>query len=572
MSRYLLIHHSSERGEVRFELEPGATYRVGAKDDNDLVIPTNDVSRHHAILRVGDGTFHITDLNSKNGTFVNGIRISDATVRCGDLISLSSARLVVVEVSSGAYAMVPDAVGDEGSDDGSSEETSGQTIIVPTEQLIGLFEEVVDAIPRGALAAPLAWAVTHLAVDAGLLLYVDRRGDVSLLTSAGDLGPWTTEGSALAGVVREHAAASPGRTRVRHVSALGDELLVSRIDGEHVLVLRCRSAQPPLAEVRAVVVATSLALTAGWIGRRVGDGPRAFGGEESSGFEEGALIGTSPGIAAVRARVAELASIGEPVAVVGEPGVGSRAVARALHRERAAGRNPAVELVCEPSTADVLAGVRGRADDAPNPWLAARGGSMILLAADRLPVETWSSVLDRASGAARDVQIIVTWREAADRVGDVPTGFRRLCVPPLRQRREDVPVLVSRWTDHDMLVGWTESCLQVLAAYDWPDNLRELYAEVRRIQAVHSRTRAVDVADLAPRIRAHASDATFDPDDLRGLPLVDARQRFERWFVAGALDDNRGNQTRTAEQLGLSRAGLFRKLRRLGIGGGEDAD
>lgn len=570
MSRYLLIHHSPDGGEVRFDLEPGATYRVGAKGDNDLVIASEDVSRHHAILRVGDGTFHITDLNSKNGTFVNGTRVSDATVRCGDLISLSSARLVVVEVSSGAYAMVPDTAGDDVPFDDSSEDTNAQTVMVPTEQLIGLFQEVADAIPRGALAAPLAWAVTHLALDAALLLYADPTGSVSLVTSAGDLGPWTTESTALAGMVREHAPDTPGRTRVRQVSALGDELLVSRVDGRHVLVLRCRSAQPPLAEVQAVVVATSLALTAGGVGRRVDDGRRARGGGQSSGFEDGALVGTSPGISSVRARLAELATAGAPVVVEGEPGVGARAVAWELHRERTAGRAPAVELVCDGSM-DSLASRVGRTgdDDVASPWVAARGGSLILLAADRLPPGVWSSVLERAADLVGDVQVVATWRATADGGDDAPTRLRRLRIPPLRERREDVAALVSRWSDHDRPVTWTATCLQALAAYDWPDNLRELHAEVRRILAVHRSDGEVVVADLAPRIRGHASDAAFDPGTLRGRPLADARQRFERWFVACALNDNHGNQTRTAEQLGLSRAGLFRKLRRLGIGGGE---
>jgi pSer/pThr/pTyr-binding forkhead associated (FHA) protein len=567
VSRYLLIHHSPERGEVRFELEPGATYRVGAKGDNDLVIPTNDVSRHHAILRVGNGTFHITDLNSKNGTFVNGERVADATVRCGDLISLSSAKLVVVEVSSGAYAMVPDPMGESDPVDELSEDTNAQAVVVPTEQVIRLFEEVVEAIPRGALAAPLSWAVTHLAVDAALLLYADRHGGVSLQTSAGDLGPWTTEGAVLAGVVREHAPETAGRTRVRHVSALGDELLVSRVDDQHVLVFRCGSAQPPLAEVRAVVVATSLALTAAGVGGRPIRGRPGLGGEEISGYEEGTLVGVSPGIASVRDRLAELASTGEPIVVVAEPGVGARAVALALHRQRNTGRAPAVELVCDSSMTHVAGGAGADDDDPSDPWVAARGGSLILLEADRLPSGTWTSVLERISGAGRELQVIATWRERSDGRDDLPTGLRRLRVPPLRERREDIPVLVSRWTGHDRLATWSQTCLQALSAYGWPDNLRELHAEIRRIQAVHPRDRAVEVRDLAPRIRGQASDAALDAEQLMALRLEDARNRFERWFVSRVLDDNHGNQTRTAERLGLSRAGLFRKLRRLGIRG-----
>jgi hypothetical protein len=411
MSRFLLIHHPPDGGEVRFELVPGATYRVGAKADNDVVIPNTDVSRHHAILRVGDGRFHITDLNSKNGTFVNGTRVSDATLRCGDLIGLSSAKLVVVEASSGAYASVPGPLGDEASSDDSSEDTGEQSVVVPTEEVIALFEDVADAIPRGALAAPLAWAVRNLAVDAALLLYTDGRGGVSLLTSAGDLGPWATEASMMANVVLEHAPPSGGRSRVRHVSALGEELLVSRVSDEHVVLFRCRSAHPPIADVRVVVLATSLGLTAGGLGRR---GPAVCVDsvdDVSEGVAESVLIGSSTAIGAVRTRVEELAPSADPVAVVGEPGVGKRALALTLHRAHGRRRNPAVLVSCDTTVAKALCATSvPREHELADVWQRARGGCLVLLGGDRLPVDAWRSILERASRPESDVRVLTTWR------------------------------------------------------------------------------------------------------------------------------------------------------------------
>jgi DNA-binding NtrC family response regulator len=265
----------------------------------------------------------------------------------------------------------------------------------------------------------------------------------------------------------------------------------------------------------------------------------------------------------MRQRVKELQSADGPVVVVGEPGVGKRGVAAALHHGRSDASGPLVELVCEDEPFEDGSNRLPSVVLEPEPWRKASGGCLILVRADRVPRNAWRQIIERASDRTWDVRLIATWQEAGRAVDDLPSGLRPLRLAPLRERIEDLPLLVARWSTGRRRGMWTAACLEAMATYAWPDNLRELYGEVRRIVAVHPPDRAVDVDDLAPRIRATASGGELDLSSLDGLELADARLRFESWFVQQALKATDGNQTRAAERLGLSRAGLFRKLRRL---------
>ncbi len=110
MTQFILVYTHPTEGERRIDLVVGRSYRIGSRPDNDVVIDQKDVSRRHAVLRVEDGAFHITDLDSKNGTFVNGSKIASENFSCGDMVHLSSARMVIVEVGTGSYPSGPEAV------------------------------------------------------------------------------------------------------------------------------------------------------------------------------------------------------------------------------------------------------------------------------------------------------------------------------------------------------------------------------------------------------------------------------------------------------------------------------
>jgi two-component system response regulator HydG len=150
----------------------------------------------------------------------------------------------------------------------------------------------------------------------------------------------------------------------------------------------------------------------------------------------------------------------------------------------------------------------------------------------------------------------------------------QLSVPALRDRREDIPLLANaflRQAAHQLKTGaggFSAQAMRALASYDWPGNVTELRTEVSRAAAGVGADGVVDLADLAPAI-ASCGSAEANPmpalDELLGLPIEEARNRFERWLVETTLAECDGNQTKAAERLGMSRAGLFKKMRRLQV-------
>jgi DNA-binding NtrC family response regulator len=137
----------------------------------------------------------------------------------------------------------------------------------------------------------------------------------------------------------------------------------------------------------------------------------------------------------------------------------------------------------------------------------------------------------------------------------------RLELPPLRERVEDIPVLVQHVAARHggAALRISAAAMRALATHAWPGNVRELENEVLRWVALCDGT--VEPSDLSPTLQSGLSGPTAaaDPDDLRIRPRVD---RLERDLIARAMGKAGGNQTRAAELLGLSRFGLQKKLRR----------
>ena len=140
----------------------------------------------------------------------------------------------------------------------------------------------------------------------------------------------------------------------------------------------------------------------------------------------------------------------------------------------------------------------------------------------------------------------------------------RIEVPPLRDRVSDVPLLASRfWNDAVARVGsqatLSPDAIAALARYDWPGNVRELQ-NVMAWMAVHSPRRGrVGVAALP----SHLAQASVPS----GGSFEAAREEFERRFVKAALASANGHRARAAEALGVTRQGLAKMLRRLGLDG-----
>ena len=144
-------------------------------------------------------------------------------------------------------------------------------------------------------------------------------------------------------------------------------------------------------------------------------------------------------------------------------------------------------------------------------------------------------------------------------------------LPPLRERKEDVPLLVERFVQELEREGATEGrcrvapdTLELLVAYRWPGNVRELQNEVRRAAILADGVILPD--HLSERVRRPGDDGEDGPSPAeRGTTLPDLVRELEEREIRRALRQSQGNKSRTAELLGLSRFALQRKLEKYGI-------
>jgi len=226
----------------------------------------------------------------------------------------------------------------------------------------------------------------------------------------------------------------------------------------------------------------------------------------------------------------------------------------------------------------------GALRDQPGLFRAADGGTLFLDEIGEMPLSMQTKLLRvlqngevRPVGGERartvDVRIIgATHRDLEAMV--VAGTFREdlfyrlnvvsLRIPPLRERREDIPLLVSRFvTQHAAAAGKkvkvTRAAIDRLAAFPWPGNVRQLENEIRR--ALVLADDRIDVAELSEEVARGGAAAARDA----GLGLKARVDALETELLKDALAKTKGNQTRAAEILGISRFGLQKMMKRLGI-------
>lgn len=303
-----------------------------------------------------------------------------------------------------------------------------------------------------------------------------------------------------------------------------------------------------------------------------------------------APIAYSPQMRAVVDRARTLGPMDAPVLIVAEPG---SAIDRVAHQIHASGGRASGALVFA-DCASVRrersgAALFGEERESPRPgWLrSAAGGTLLLMDVPALPLDVQHELAEvLAARQARaidgtgfypvDVRVIATSRVDIEPL--VQTGLfdgelarwllpLQLRVPPLSERREDLPSLVLLAIDQACrvrareVVGIDEAALEVLFAHKWPGNLRELQSVVER--AVLECTGPKIMREHLPALASLASGLTEDADPLDGTYADIERRMLER-----ALKRASGNKSEAARALGLKRTTFLDKLRRLGLGDG----
>jgi DNA-binding NtrC family response regulator len=322
--------------------------------------------------------------------------------------------------------------------------------------------------------------------------------------------------------------------------------------------------------------------------------------QRREGLDE--LVGRSPAMTRVLELVRQVATNTATVLIMGESGTGKELIARAIHRGGPRRDRPFVAVNCGALPADLMESElfgheRGAFTGAHARKLGkfemAHTGTLFLDEVATLRIDLQPKLLRAIQereiervGGTRSVKVDVRFVAATNvDLGRAVAGgqFRNdlyyrlhvvpIAVPPLRERREDIPLLVEHFlAKYARLFGKpvrevSPGAMELLQAYHWPGNVRELENVIERSVALVA-DRVVQLADIPLDLALKPGRAAWDGR----LSFREALQEFERQLILRALDQARGNQTIAARQLGMHRNTLATKLVQLGprAAGGAD--
>ncbi|HYQ25199.1 sigma-54 dependent transcriptional regulator [Stenotrophomonas sp.] len=317
------------------------------------------------------------------------------------------------------------------------------------------------------------------------------------------------------------------------------------------------------------------------------------------------LLGDSPAMDVLRTTIGKVARSQAPVYILGESGVGKELVARTIHAQGARAAGPFIPVNCGAIPTELMeseffghrkGSFTGAHADKPGLFQAAHGGTLFLDEVAELPLQMQVKLLRaiqeksvRALGAPNeepvDVRILsATHKDLAELVED--GRFRHdlyyrinvieLKVPPLRERRQDLPdlagsILARLARSHGRPTPLlAPSALDALGQYGFPGNVRELENILERALALAEEDR-IGADDLRlPQHAPRTPGAPAAPEAVVDLQPGSAAlpsyiEQLERSAIQRALEENRWNKTRTAAQLGITFRALRYKLKKLGM-------
>ncbi len=327
------------------------------------------------------------------------------------------------------------------------------------------------------------------------------------------------------------------------------------------------------------------------------------------GSNESEIIGTSAAINTVRQTVEKVAPTNSRVLITGAPGTGKELIARLIHSRSMRGHAAFVVLNAAALTPSrIEAELFGTEDTNPNGGAEklgllerAHGGTLFIDEVADMPIEAQGRLLralqeqsfERVRGNKRvsvDVRVIAATNK--DLQEEITAGrFREdlyyrlnvvpLRMPSLRERRDDIAALSSHFLKRaaDAMGLATralgEDAMTVLQSYNWPGNVRQLrnVMEWLIIMAKADTNGAISADSLPPEL-IDSNITVMRPElstDIMSMPLREARETFEKQYLAAQINRFGGNISKTSNFVGMERSALHRKLKMLGIGNDEKA-
>jgi len=306
------------------------------------------------------------------------------------------------------------------------------------------------------------------------------------------------------------------------------------------------------------------------------------------------IVGSSAKIQDVLRMISRLKDTRTPVLITGESGTGKELVARAIHFRGSFAKQPFVAVDCGSLVPTLIeselfgyekGAFTGALKSKTGLFQSADGGTIFLDEIGELPLELQAKLLRvlqekevRPVGSNQRVKVDVRVIAASNR--DLESEYRKgtfrkdlyfrlnvvtVHLPALRERRSDIPMLVHWFLDRyapGVPIQVTNAAIKCLLQYDWPGNVRELENCIERGIALGDR-KTIDLGDLPPAL---SSGSQAEAPILSPITSTDLED-IERATIQRVFEQVKGDKALAGKMLGISRATLYRKLKRYNIGG-----
>ncbi|HYO53417.1 MAG TPA: FHA domain-containing protein [Archangium sp.] len=557
-----LLLLSGPSAGLRYEVQAEAT--IGRSPSCEIPLPEDDqISRRHARFFVQEGQVRLSDLGSRNGTSVNGARISgEVVLHPGDRVQVGKTTVLVEPPGVASFV--------DAAPVGASH--------LPVEEVLPHVGTEAALYSAGAAllgATSEAMVLRRLAEESLHALYADAAaallGDARGLLTAAVVGAPSVE------VPRDMArAALEHSEQGRSAGALCSPLVAS--GGLPFGVLYVERSEPDFTAADG-----RLAAMLGRLGGEAYAAVRSHSGAQPARVD---MAGNSRPFRKVLEQARRAAASAAPVVLFGEPGTGKSLCAGYIHVRSPRALGPLVRVDCRDAASleEVLLGGSSMPGLPPvsSALLRADGGTLLLHHVELLPrplAERLARWLARKTAPARqggeepvDFRLIVT-ASAPPQVlaanGGLEASLVRqlagleLEIPPLRERRADIPMLFELFAARGARAArkgppvLTPEARQLLVDYEWPYNVRELELLGERLALVHAGSQLHALA-LPPEIQAGSASPA-------PLTLQERVARLERDTIDEALRAAGGKKIVAARLLGISRPTLDKKIEDYGL-------
>jgi len=609
-----------------------ADFLIGREASNNLFLDDHRVSRKHCLIRREGERFRLKDLDSRNGTFVNDIKVDERLLQPGDKIEIGKSEFVFLVDEMTAIAPESTVDLDE------SELEAGSTLSLKTTDSVYLrSSQTPDGVPLAARWArdlhtlfQISMAISSirslealerkllelifevLPAERGAILVTgenpERFASAFFIDRHSNVQPFPVSRTIVQEVLREHAAILENEVMRSKAFSGAESLIFFRI--ESLLCVPLMVLEKALGVIyldtkdRAVrfndghlQLMTAVATIAAVAIRNVMhlewlecENMRL---QENIDIEHD-MVGESARLRDVHQFIAKVAPLESTVLITGESGTGKELVARAIHRNSPRAAKPFVAINCAVLSealleSELFGHERGAFTDAyaqkKGKLEVADGGTVFLDEMGELAPAIQAKLLRvlqehefERVGGTRPIKVSIRVIAATNRnlEEEIKAGLFRqdlyyrlnvvsLRMPPLRQRREDIPLLAGhfarKYADKSkrQVHGITAEAQACLLAYDWPGNVRELENAIERAVVLGS-TDLILAEDLPEAIL----DAQ-PPAESASLEYHQALREGKRQIILRALDQAKGEYSEAARLLGLHVNNLHRLIRTLDL-------